>query len=448
MTAPCAARRWLARNAAGVKLIRNWTKAAAPACARLVSCLPALEDAELRLPAPLSLGNLECLLDALAGCPRLRALSLSTVNGRGVYEPPPPLFESGCARALAALRSLTRLALSFADVDNYTLADVVDAVVPLTGLAELTISLPKPAVVPAALGQLKGLKSLGLHRLDPCSFEAGCLSLPVLMSLQFHYYEIADAEMLPGISGLQNLTRVEFGYGVGPSSFNPQLAQLPKLQHLVFNTSDSAFSAPRLGLPRLPADMGTLRLGLLHLDISGHRLTRFPLVLTQLMALECLKADENGFAELPAGITALSRLTELTLGRDGYFSSDPLQQQQKRPLDVRALGDLSAFPALCKLTFTYSEVTMCTTVLGAAWHKSLTSLDFVTSHPARECALTMLQLRHALKQVSRGSVLRFGTPFRLAADGFADSWALPPSVLFNVALRACGLLEGLEGGWT
>ena len=49
--AACAARRWLARNAAGVKLVRNWTKAAAPACASLVSCLPALEDVELRLPA-------------------------------------------------------------------------------------------------------------------------------------------------------------------------------------------------------------------------------------------------------------------------------------------------------------------------------------------------------------------------------------------------------------
>ena len=91
---------------------------------------------------------------------------------------------------------------------------------------------------------------------------------------------------------------------------------------------------------------------------------------------------------------------------------------------------------------------MCTTVLGAAWHKSLTSLDFVTSHPARECALTMLQLRHALKQVNRGSLLRFGTPYRIALDGFADARAMPPSVLFNVALLACGLLEGLECGWT
>lgn len=362
MIAACAARHWLARSAAGVKLICSRTKAAAPACASLVSCLPALGDAELCLPAPLSPGNLKCLLDALAWCPRLRALSLSTYDEQDADEVMPPFSESGCACAFATLRSLTRLALSFEVVDPYTLADVVDVLVPLTGLAELTISLPKPAVVPAALAQLKGLRSLNLQRLDSCFFEAGCLNLP---------------------------------------------------------------SEP--GVPLL---------------------SQFPLALTQLVALECLSAGENRFAELPAGITALSRLTELTLGRAGRFSSDPLQQQWKRPLDVRALADLSGFPALCKLTFEYCEVTMCTTMLGAAWHKSLTSLDFITSHPAPECALMVLQLRQALKQVNRGSVLRFGTPYRLAERGLADARALPPSVIFNVALLACGLLEGLEGGWT
>ena len=41
------------------------------------------------------------------------------------------------------------------------------------------------------------------------------------------------------------------------------------------------------------------------------------------------------FAELPAGITALSRLTDLVVGR---VSVDSLQQRHRRPLDVRALG--------------------------------------------------------------------------------------------------------------
>ena len=255
--------------------------------------------------------------------------------------------------AFAQLRSLTRLALSFWEEDTYTLADVVGALVPLTGLAELRYQLlPRRCCVPAALGQLKGLRSWGCTGLDPCVLEAGCLDLPNLMSLHFHDCEIADAEMLPGISALQSLTRIEFWLWRWAALFNPQLVQLPKLQHLVFNTSDSHYSDPVLGLFRLPADMGSLRLGLLHLDISGHRLTRFPLALTQLVALECLKADENGFAKLPAGITALSRLTELTLGRDD-FSSDPCRQ---RPTGCARAGRPVCLPGALQAELRFCEV--------------------------------------------------------------------------------------------
>ena len=68
-------------------------------------------------------------------------------------------------------------------------------------------------------------------------------------------------------------------------------------------------------LSQLPADMGTLRSTLQHVDCRGHALTQFPLALTQLAALECLRATDNDFAELPAAVMALSRLTELRLGR-------------------------------------------------------------------------------------------------------------------------------------
>ena len=63
---------------------------------------------------------------------------------------------------------------------------MVGALVPLTGLAELSLWSTKdflddpddPAVLPAALGQLKGLGSLKLRRFSPCILEAGCLDLP------------------------------------------------------------------------------------------------------------------------------------------------------------------------------------------------------------------------------------------------------------------------------
>ena len=76
--AACAARRWLARNAAGVKIIHTHTGVEAVAWISLVSCLPALQDVTLHVTGVNTEDDLGCLLEALAWCPRLRALDLST----------------------------------------------------------------------------------------------------------------------------------------------------------------------------------------------------------------------------------------------------------------------------------------------------------------------------------------------------------------------------------
>ena len=148
--------------------------------------------------------------------------------------------------------------------------------------------------------------------------------------------------MLPGVSALQCLTAIEFAEASGPLTVDPQLAQLPGLQRLVLSQQLAPELLDPLGPLRLPADMGALSSTLLHLDISGHTGTRFPQALMQLVALKHLNATENEFAALPAGITALSRLTELMLGRICMFDEDPLQLRGKRPLDVRALGTCHA----------------------------------------------------------------------------------------------------------
>ena len=64
-----AAKCWLARNAAGVKLVRSGNNAAVSAWTSLVSCLPALEHAQLNLLASLDSKELGCLLEALACWP-------------------------------------------------------------------------------------------------------------------------------------------------------------------------------------------------------------------------------------------------------------------------------------------------------------------------------------------------------------------------------------------
>ena len=212
----------------------------------------------------------------------------------------------------------------------------------------------------------------------------------------------------------------------GPRFFDQQLVRLHHLQHAVFEmggprinyflyekTDELRGSGLCLWLTRLPADMGLLTSSLMHISFSGHRLPRFPLALTQLVALEHLDASWNGFAEVPAAITALSRLTELLLGRYEPLLEASEQPEQYPLLNVRALGDLSGFPALCRLYFYHCEVMSCESVVGAVWHASLTQLYFGEAYPAPKCVPTVLQLLQALKHQGRGSVFKL--------DGYAST---------------------------
>ena len=91
------------------------------------------------------------------------------------------------------------------------MADIVSALVPLTGLAELSLCSAQAAVGPAALGQLESLRSLTLADFDPLILEAGCGDLPNLLSLYFVASCFGeDAQMLPGVTALQRLTCIEF----------------------------------------------------------------------------------------------------------------------------------------------------------------------------------------------------------------------------------------------
>ena len=276
--------------------------------------LPALEHAHLKLAKNTAPNGLGLLLEALASCTRLRSLGLTLVNAEDVR----PIESLQSLAPFAQLRSLTHLSLDFYDVDFYPLADVVRALVPLTGLAELTICCLQDAVVPAALGQLTALRSLRFISFMSCILEAGCFDLPNLQSLELSSCNFGDAEVLASVPALPSLTRIECLGGYGPP-FVAQLIQLPQLRRMVFETHSPCgtdYSDAYLGLPLLPSYMCP---NLLHVSLAGHGLAQFPLVLTQLVALEHLDASGNSFAELPNAITALSRLTELALGRMPTF---------------------------------------------------------------------------------------------------------------------------------
>ena len=397
-TAP-GARRWLARSATSVKALSASTDhTTAAACTSLVTYLPALERVHLQLSRPMVQNGLGHLLEALASCPRLEGLGLCLDYVGGLHR-------SSMLHSLAPfaqLCSLRQLSLNFYDMAFYPLADVVRALVPLTGLAELTICCLQDAVVPAALGQLKALRSLTFTGLMACVLEAGCFDLPKLLTLDFRCCIIEDAEVLKSIPALLSLTRIECLGGYGPP-FAAQLIQLPQLRRMVLETigpCGADYSDAYLGLPWLPSYMSH---NVLHLSLAGHGLAQFPLVLTQLVALEHLDARGNDFADPPTAVTALSRLTELVLGR--MPTLEPWEPDE--PLDVRALGDLSAFPALCKLYIHACEVALPGSVLGVTWHASLTELWFYDVRFTLESAPLVRQLRQALEQMGRGSVLDF-----------------------------------------
>ena len=244
----------------------------------LVSCLPALESVQLQLRHPLAPDDLGCLLEALAWCPRLSVLVLSVIAlpGQGSDE---ATWGSTDMPALAELRSLTELELTFGHPVPYTLTGVVESLVHLTGLVDLKLCLParvpgQPVAVPAALGQLKALRSTEFHRIDRCVLEAGCLDLPNLLSLTFGHCEFSEAEVLPGATALQSLTRIEFSCGQTPPFFDSQLVQLP-LQYINYAPCEWVRNRAPVGLTRLPADMGSLSLSLVHVGFRGRGLTQF-----------------------------------------------------------------------------------------------------------------------------------------------------------------------------
>ena len=246
--------------------------------------------------------------------------------------------------------------------------------------------------------------------------------------------------MLPGVTALQCLTRIEISGYQGTCFFDPGLVQLPQLELLVLSQMlhgigkvDYIDFSP--GLVKMPAAMGSLSSSLLQLDISAFILPYFPLALTQLVALERLNAMWNQFAELPAGITTLSRLTQLMLGNCPGSFSQPCKHEA---LDVRALGDLSGFPALRELEFSYCEVMMCPSLLGAVRHASLAKMCFECAHPAPECAPMVLQLSQELKRLRGVSVVSYGCrSFKWVKLGPVQGRAA--CQFFGEDLDACGL---------
>ena len=110
-----------------------------------------------------------------------------------------------------------------------------------------------------------------------------------------------------------------------------------------------------------------------------------------------------------------------------------------------ALGDLSGFPALCKLTFSFYEVQLCMSLHGGVVrHTSLASIVFDFAHPAPECVPMVLQLSQDLRRLRRGSMIKLGAGGswhyeRWGNRAVQSAQALPPFHKFRAALELCAL---------
>ena len=111
---------------------------------------------------------------------------------------------------------------------------------------------------------------------------------------------------------------------------------------------------------------------------------------------------------------------------------------------MRALGDLSGFPALCTLSFDSCKAVLCKSMQGASRHARLTSLSFRLAHPAPECEPAVLQLSQALRRLGRGSVLKLvseahGLPNYWLQTGLQSAQGRAPFQAFRAAVEAGGL---------
>ena len=303
------------------------------------------------------------------------------------------------------------------------LEDCVSVVSALTRLHKLRLCIyvdDAVSVLPAYIAALRDLRMLELVGFLRLLCAPGWADLPNLETLHLEDCGVhgGGEHAFPGLAALISLTHLRFN-DVSTLVRWPSalwcLTRLRVLEHFVnFN-----YDPPQAALP--PA-CSQLR-GLQELYLKGQGYHSFPSVITQLTALSSLCLEKSCFEVLPAGITALASLVNLSLGHRGLG--------EPGDLDVRVLGDLSAFPRLTNLELYHCAVTSSCTFADAANHPMFESLVFENAFAVAGLSRAAV-LAYALEAEEQGrrSALRLKVWKRL--HGVCDFW---------VFLEAGGLLR-------
>ena len=278
----------------------------------------------------------------------------------------------------------------------------------------------------SCLVQLTSLTISGLYGLD-CA--PGWARLPALACLKFVECDFTcDGEdALPGMDALGSLTSLVLwdcsGLHVLPTSLG-RLTQLRCLAHCLW------VEAERDEIPvwSLPACASACVASLTDLTLMGHNMPTWPACVLAATHMTSLNLACNCFEQLPEGVTVLTALQTLYLGRQCGG-----KQEIGGALDARALGSLDCFPALHELGFANCSVLFDPSFQAAAAHPCLHYVELSTSYPAcgPSCQAFM------------------GFALALLQQGRADVLCVPNSIVegagqqddqrFRAALEAVGI---------
>jgi len=378
---------------------------------------------------------------AIGRCPCLLHLKVTILLDNGEDQVPDTFGQDlAGARTLEELH-LAVLCMGAVNFDMPPSAHIAYLVAGLAGLSRLrALTLQSQLIrmaapLPACLSRLAQLTSLRLSGLDGLRCAPGWARLPLLASLKFDSCTFAaDGEdALPGMDSLAALTRFDVlgcrSLRVLPASLW-QLTQLRALAHM--GNRSMSVQSPRSELPvaGLPALGAPCFASLTSLSLAGHNLPVFPAGVLAMSCLKHLDLSHGCFEHLPEGVTVLTALEELRLGRYADFRNG-LQCMTGGSLDARGLGSLAGFPCLRRLSFNNCCVLFCPSIQAAAVHPRLERLRLRSSYSARGPSwLAFLNFVGSLLQQGRVDVLNIVN---------CNILGEPDRVTFCAALQAVGL---------
>jgi len=341
------------------------------------------------------------------------------------------------ARALRDLRLSVR-SCAASPHDGPAAAGVPRLIAGLAGLTRLrTLALKldnvcEDATLPACLSRLAGLTSLHLSGLRGLRCAPGWARLPALACLVFEECVFAadGEEALPGMDALGALTSLALWDCPSLRALPASLWRLSRLRSLRhWSSGADAARPPRREAPvsGLPAGGAPCLGAVRSFALSCHGLPAFPPCVLAMARLAHLDLAHCGFERLPGGVSALTALEALRLGRRPGEAG-----QVGGSFDARALGGLARFPHLRRLGFDNCSVLFCSGFPAAAAHARLERLELSASYPAPgPSRAAFLGFAVALLQRGRGGVLRV---HRSAAQGAGRQ----DGQSFRAALQAAG----------